>query len=556
MRADIEAALRPGAQLLSLPGELEARYQQSTWRGRGRSLRGWLVIVAVIDLLCIGVDAVAMPAHLFESIAARGVVLTALYLGAAALLRRPRPDWFCGLAILVPTFALVLVAGYLGALAGGVHEERYLTAAMFTIFATTVVPNVRLRWAVAQAALSVLTVGLLFFFSRRDAGATDAVVGNIELLTFYPVSILAALEVRRRIERMHRRTFLMGLRDELRLADLELARARRDAALANMSQGIVMIEQDGLVPVINRRAVELLGLPEEMLHQPIYGRDILRFQRESGEFDDPAFPRDVATRIGADDGLVIPEVYERQRRNGTILEVRSTKVPDGRTVRTYTDITERKRNEVALAKARDTAEAASRARSEFLAIMSHEIRTPMNAVLGLTNSLLESRLTEDQRKAAEAIREASDGLLNILNDILDLSKLDAGKLEFDQQPFSLEAVLDNARSIVGLRAAEKGLTLRVEVAPDLPPALIGDPNRLRQIILNLVSNAVKFTRSGEVVISARCVARDAQRATLQIAVRDTGVGIAPDRLGRLFTDFVQADASIHRQYGGTGLGLA
>jgi signal transduction histidine kinase/DNA-binding response OmpR family regulator len=403
--------------------------------------------------------------------------------------------------------------------------------------------------------LSVLTVGFLFF-SRKNAPVADVLVDNIELLTFYPLSIFAALDVRRWIERMHRRNFLMALRDELLVRDLELSKTRTDAALANMSQGILMVEKDGFVPVINRRAVELLGLPDRMLHEPIYRRDILGFQRESGEFDDPAFPRDVATRSGGRDGVGIPPLYERQRPNGTILEVRSTAVPDGRTVRTYTDITERKRTEIALAKARDAAEAASRVRSEFLAMMSHEIRTPMNAVLGLTGSLLETKLTDEQRKSADAIQEASDGLLNILNDILDLSKLDAGKLEFEQQPFSLEAVIDNTKSIVGLRAAEKGLTLRVEVDPNLPKALIGDPNRLRQIVLNLASNAVKFTRSGEVVVSAQCVGRDETRATVRVAVRDTGIGIAPDRVGRLFTDFVQADASIHRQYGGTGLGLA
>jgi signal transduction histidine kinase/CheY-like chemotaxis protein/HPt (histidine-containing phosphotransfer) domain-containing protein len=555
LRADIEVALRRRAKLLKLPPELEARYEQATWRGRGRSLRIWLVMLGAIDLLCIGVDAVTMPAHLAESIIARGVLLTTVYFGAAALLMRQRPAWFCGLAVLVPTFVLILAAGYLGALAGGVHEERYLTAAMFTSFATTVVPNVRFRWAAAQSVLSVLTLGFLFF-SSKSAPVADVIVDNIELVTFYPVSILAALDVRRWIERMHRRNFLMALRDELRVQDLELSTMRRDAALANMSQGIVMIEKDGLVPVINRRAVELLGLPERMLHEPIHTNDILRFQRETGEFDDPAFPRDVATRIGSGDTVGIPPLYERQRPNGTIIEVRSATVPDGRTVRTYTDITERKRNEIALAKARDAAEAASRARSEFLAMMSHEIRTPMNAVLGLTGSLLETKLTDEQRKSAEAIQEASDGLLNILNDILDLSKLDAGKLEFDQQPFSLESVIDNTKSIVGLRAAEKGLALRVEIDPNLPKALIGDPNRLRQIVLNLVSNAVKFTRSGEVVISARCVSRNESRATLHVAVRDTGIGIAPDRVGRLFTDFVQADASIHRQYGGTGLGLA
>jgi len=183
LRADIETVLRRRAQILALPPALEARYETATWRGRGRSLRGWLIIVAVIDLLCIGVDAVAMPAHLTESIIARGVVLTTLYLGAAALLWRPRPAWFCGLAILIPTFALILVAGYLGALAGGVHEERYLTAAMFTIFATTVVPNVRFRWAVAQAVVSVLTIGFLFF-SRSKTSMALLPVAALFALTY------------------------------------------------------------------------------------------------------------------------------------------------------------------------------------------------------------------------------------------------------------------------------------------------------------------------------------------------------------------------------------
>jgi CheY-like chemotaxis protein/nitrogen-specific signal transduction histidine kinase/HPt (histidine-containing phosphotransfer) domain-containing protein len=239
-----------------------------------------------------------------------------------------------------------------------------------------------------------------------------------------------------------------------------------------------------------------------------------------------------------------------------VLEIRTEPLPDGGFVRTYTDITERKQNETALAKARDVAEAASRARSEFLAMMSHEIRTPMNAVLGLTGSLLESNLDDDQRRSAEAIQEASDGLLAILNDILDLSKLDTGKLEFETVPFSLESVIDNTKSIIALRAAEKGIRLGVEVESELPKALTGDPGRIRQIILNLASNAVKFTPSGEVVISVHCVERSATHATVRIAVKDSGIGIAPDRLGRLFSDFVQADASIHRQYGGTGLGLA
>ena len=555
LRADIEKALKPGARLLRLPPELEGRYQAATSRGRNRSLRTWLYFLALIDFLCIGIDALVMPDHLVEAAIARGLVLTPLYVGAASLLYRHRPPWVQGVAILVPTCSLMLVAGYLAFLAGGVHIERYLLAGLFTVFASTVVPNVALRWAAAQATLSLAIFGALLW-RLNEIHAARSLIDNIELLTFFPVSILVALHVRNWIERMHRRNFLMALRDELRVQELAISKARRDAALANMSQGIVMREPSGLIPIINRRAIELLGLPESFLDGPLYGSDILRLQRASEDFNDPSLPPGVIARLQHGDESNVPAVYERTRADGTVLEVRSTMLGDGGMVRTYTDITERKRSETALAAARDAAEAASQARSEFLAMMSHEIRTPMNAVLGLTGSLLESNLDPDQRKAAEAIQEASDGLLSILNDILDLSKLDTGKLEFEQVPFSIESVIDNTKSIVALRAVEKGLKLSIDVAPDLPKALIGDPSRVRQILLNLASNAVKFTPAGSVVISARCVERDATSATLRIAVQDSGIGIASDRVGRLFSDFVQADASIHRKYGGTGLGLA
>jgi signal transduction histidine kinase/CheY-like chemotaxis protein/HPt (histidine-containing phosphotransfer) domain-containing protein len=554
--AGIEAALAPRAPLLRLPGELERRYQVSTWRGRSRSLRTWLQLIALIDFLCIGIDALVMPAHLTEAVVVRGLILTPLYLGAAALLTRQRPVWAQGLLVMVPALSLLLGAGYLASLAGGAHTERYLLAGLFTVFASTIVPNIALRWMAVQAVLTVVIFAALLF-GLKGINSIAGLVEHIELLTFYPVSVLAGLHVRGWIERMHRRNYLMSLRDELRLADLARWKARVDATLANMSQGIVMREGNGLVPVINRRAVELLGLPEDFLHnKKLRTEDIVRYQRQSGEFNDPSLPAELRDRLLTGTARDVPRIYERSRRTGTVLEIRTEPLPDGGFVRTYTDITERKHYETALAKARDVAEAASRARSEFLAMMSHEIRTPMNAVLGLTGSLLESNLDDDQRRSAQAIQEASDGLLAILNDILDLSKLDTGKLEFEAVPFSVESVIDNTRSIVALRATEKGIRLSVELDPEMPKALLGDPSRIRQIVLNLASNAVKFTPSGAVVISARCVERSATRATLRIVVKDSGIGIAPDRLGRLFSDFVQADASIHRQYGGTGLGLA
>ena len=209
-----------------------------------------------------------------------------------------------------------------------------------------------------------------------------------------------------------------------------------------------------------------------------------------------------------------------------------------------------------LALARDAAEAGTRARAEFLAVMSHEIRTPMNAVLGFAGSLLESKLDAEQRLTATALNVAGDNLLRILNDILDFSRLDAGRIQLESIPFSPSAVVDTTVSVVGLSAAGKGLALRVDLDPDLPPALLGDAGRLRQVLLNLAGNAIKFTTRGEICIAVRCLDRTGEHATVEWTVADTGIGIAPDRIGDVFADFTQADSTVNRRFGGSGLGLA
>jgi signal transduction histidine kinase/ActR/RegA family two-component response regulator len=422
----------------------------------------------------------------------------------------------------------------------------------------------------AAADFALISNGSGVLRTDSSSGQVDR-IASYRSLGKYPLVVLVALDSAEVFDQFNRDrpryTIAGGILTTLFLlvGTLMLRQRRRllasgaalTATLENISQGILMVDSDGRVPVINRRAMELLALPDSLMERNPTFPDILAYQLATNEFgrgDDvnPAFIQFVASG-GINDEF---HAYERMRADGTTLEIRTQKLPDGGAVRTYTDTTDRKRNEIALAAARDAAEAGARARAEFIAVMSHEIRTPLNGILGVAELLQGLDLSATAAEYANVISASGSHLLQIINDILDFSSLDAARLELEESAFDVREIVRQAIALLAHQAKAKGLEMTLDVGEDVPRRVYGDAQRLRQIVLNLAGNGLKFTMQGSVRIAVRKVRDEQDGVRIGISVTDTGIGISAEAQGKLFNEFTQGDSSIRRRFGGSGLGLA
>lgn len=351
---------------------------------------------------------------------------------------------------------------------------------------------------------------------------------------------------------------------ELKEASVRLDEARAAAQAAadqyrllaeNTTDMITRVSRDGIRLYTSPACLPLLGYsPEEMTGRSVFEinhpNDAYISRQAIHELSDGASSRAVTVRFRRKDGTTV--WVEAQMT--AIRDAGSDKLREIVTV--VRNIDKRKAIEDQLALAKEAAEAANQAKSNFLATMSHEIRTPMNAVLGIASLLAESKLDDQQREHIGTLQASARSLLGLLNDILDYSKIEAGRIELEQMNFSPAAVIDGAVSILTDVAQQKDLSLSTHIAPDVPPMVRGDQHRLRQILLNLVNNAIKFTPHGRIDIRLSCMRQDDELAELGFEVQDTGVGISEDVQNRLFQPFTQADSSVSRKYGGSGLGLS
>ena len=343
-----------------------------------------------------------------------------------------------------------------------------------------------------------------------------------------------------------------------RTEELRVSEERTRLLLESAGEGIIGVSLDGKMTFVNPAACRMLGYsPDEFESKELHS--LIHYAHKDGS----TYPQEDCPMQKSISGGTASHIDSEVlwRKDGTSFPVAYSSNPvhkDGclvGSVITFSDITARKLAEEQVRRAKEIAEEATKAKSDFLANMSHEIRTPMNAVIGMAHLALQTELTPKQADYLTKIQRSAHSLLGIINDILDFSKIEAGKLEMESVDFSLDEVLDNVSTVVGVKVHEKELEFLMDTTQDVPLALVGDPLRLAQVLINLCNNAVKFTERGEIIISTKLLKKQDEWVMLQFAVRDTGVGLTQEQKGKLFQAFSQADMSTTRKYGGTGLGL-
>ncbi|MES2354051.1 MAG: CHASE domain-containing protein [Pseudomonadota bacterium] len=425
-----------------------------------------------------------------------------------------------------------------------IHTEDYPNA--FTVRKIISIVNNEQIWTLRITSLPVFEAAI-----DRQKSLIVLVAGTmISLLFFGIVSSLTAM-----------REKAQALANEMTGALKETNRTLRQSeerfrllTSSVKDYSILLLDPNGFVLTWNEGAQRMKGYTEE----EIVGRSFECFYlSEDSAAGKPQQTLDDAKITGKHE-----DIGWRQRKDGTrfYADVLLTAIRDDQNeligfAKITRDITQEKHVEQELRSAMEEAKSASRAKSEFVANMSHELRTPMNAVLGMTYLLGNSTLSNDQTKYLDMIRSSGQSLLNILNDILDFSKIEAGRMELSLAPFHLSDVLNAIATIMSVNAGEKDLELAIGVVPDVPQTLIGDAMRLQQILINLVGNAVKFTERGEVSVLVEALERKGDLVTIIFRVRDTGIGMTSEQQARLFSPFTQADSSMTRRFGGSGLGL-
>ena len=527
----------PGSRVIGRhldPDRVESLKQHLRATGRSAGV-GHLACAAIV----VGVLHGDVPTLLLAGWMAAVIVATAI---RAVALRHPETSLgTLRLAAIVNSAAwgagLLLLVGYVD-----LAQLLFLMVVMAGLVAagaTTLAADAPAFYCYLAAMLGPLELSLLMH------GQSPVHTGARIIVPVFAIVVI-------RIQRVARRE-LLGRLDAERQAAGE--RAFMSALIASAPIAITTVDRDGNVRAINPAFTTMFGYPAvEALGRSLNALIVPPDGREA------AARMDAVVRSGQP---VVTEV-ERCRRDRTMVVVRAsaaaaTGAAEGTQFVLYDDVTAMRAAEAsgraAHEQARLMAEAAARAKSEFLANMSHEIRTPMNGVLGMTGLLLDSPLNPEQREYADTIRQSGESLLAIINDILDFSKIEAGKLTIEPLPFDLRVAIDEVVDLLSTRAEQKGLALAFRYQPGLRTRFVADAGRIRQIVVNLVANAIKFTEKGHVLIDIAAV-ESTDGTVVRIAVEDTGIGLTAEAQGRMFQKFSQADASTTRKHGGTGLGLA